>query len=151
MGPILIEPAIPDHELSWTDRIAYTRWAFYAGLAAGVLILLAAFIGALFLSVMAAMGNQLSAYPQTPVLIGAWGIVTGGAVTLATLRVKERPMHAAMPGVVLVAGGVLSFLALGGFLLGGLLAIVAGVLAIAGSRAVFYARGPRLRAASRTL
>lgn len=158
-GHVYEEPALPPERVTWTDKIEYTRYAFYGGLAGGVLILVAAFIGALFLTAMATFGGGLPSwawgvddqvgrddgFPEVPILIGVWGLVTGGTVILAALRVKERPMHAALPGVAMIAGGVLSFFALGGFLLGGLLAIIAGVLAVAGSRTLFYARGPRLR------
>lgn len=154
------EPLVPPSTGTWQDRVDYPRYAFYGGMAGGVLILLAAFLGALLLTAMATFGGGLPSwawgvdddpggrddgFPEVPILIGVWGLVTGGAVLLAALRVKERPQHAAMPGILMIAAGVLSFFALGGFMLGGLLAIVAGVLAVAGSRSVWYARGPRLR------
>lgn len=144
------------------DRVDYTRWAFYAGLAGGVLILLAAFVVALFLTAWATFGGGTlpgwgawndaadvergeSGFPEIPILLSIWGLVTGGAVLLAALRAREYPDRAALPGIVMVAGGLLSFFALGGFLIGGLLAMIGGVLAIAGSRTLWTARGPRVR------
>lgn len=155
------EPAVPVRPPDWAPRGGdYSRYAFYGGLAGGVLILLAAFIGALVLTMMATFGGGLPSwawgvdddpggrddgFPEIPVIVGLWGLVTGGAVILAALRVKEAPSQAALAGIVMVAAGVLSFFALGGFFLGGLLAIVAGVMAIASSRSLWYARGPRIR------
>jgi len=123
---------------AWRERVDYAQWAFYGGLVGGVLILVAAFVAALF-------GPFLDATWEQAMLIGLWGLVTGGAVILAALRVKERPDAAAMPGLVMTAAGVLSFFALGGFFLGGLAAIVAGVLAVAGSRSVWRMPAPRVR------
>ena len=168
------EPVIPPDHGTWTDKVDYPRYAFWGGIAGGVLILLAAFLGALLLTAMATFGGGLPSwawgvdddpggragrvddapapsylgsdgFPEVPIIIGLWGLVTGGATLLAALRVRERPQHAAWPGIVMIAAGVLSFVALGGFMLGGLLAILAGVAAIAGSRSVWYARGPRVR------
>lgn len=151
----------PPTRITWSDKIEYTRWAFYGGLVGAVLILIAAFITALLLTAMATFGGGLPAwawgfdadnngvrdngFPEVPILIGVWGLLTGGAVILAALRAKERPERAALPGLLMMTAGILSFFALGGFFLGGLLAIVAGVLAVAGSRTLWTARAPRLR------
>lgn len=142
--PYRQEPALPHEPPDWAPRGDHSRYAFYGGMAGGVLILLAGFIGALVLTLMAVFADVRPAW-EVPVLIGLWGLVTGGVVLLAALRVKEAPETAALAGLAMVAGGVLSFFALGGFVLGGLLAILAGVLAIAGSRSLWYARGPRIR------
>lgn len=159
-----IEPATPRAppvRAAWETKIDSPRWAFYAGLAGGVLILFAAFLGALFFTAIAAFDGTIpgwawwagprdgvvgdDGFPQVPLMIAIWGLVTGIAVLLCALRVKERPDEAAIPGVIMLVAGLLSFLALGGFLLGGILAITGGVLAIAGSSAIWHARGPRMR------
>lgn len=146
----------------WTDRTDYARWAFYAGLAGGVLILLAAFVVALFMTAWATFGGGAvpgwgawndaadvergeSGFPEIPILLSLWGLVTGGAVLLAALRAREHPERAAIPGIIMVSAGLLSFFALGGFLIGGILAMVGGVLAIAGSRTLWTTRAPRVR------
>lgn len=141
---------------AWTDRIEHARWAFYAGLAGGVLILVAAFITALFVSALAGFhampdgwwgvdaDDADGGFPEVPIMIGLIGLVTGAAVVFGALRTKERPDRASGAGALMLAGGVLSFLATGGFLLGGVLAIAAGVLAIAGSRGVWTVRAPRV-------
>jgi hypothetical protein len=86
---------------------------------------------------------------MVPFLFAVWGLVTGGAVLLGALKLKENHEAAAGPGAIMLVGGLLSFLVFGGFLVGGLLAIVAGVLAIAGARSVFAVRGPRIRSQER--
>lgn len=138
------------------DRGDFVKWAFYAGLASGVLILLCAFSVALLMTLMALLGGPDLDWvwagdpdgdwsPAAPFLFATWGLLSGGAVLLGALRLKEQPESSAMPGIVMLAGGLLSFFVLGGFLVGGLLAIVAGVLAIAGARSVVLVRGPRTR------
>ncbi|HET6404212.1 MAG TPA: hypothetical protein VFH78_06155 [Candidatus Thermoplasmatota archaeon] len=131
---------------SWRDRIDYSRWSFYGALAGGVLILIAAFVAALFVTVVDALDRPLlDATWEDAMLIGLWGLVTGGAVVLAALRTRERPDTATVPGLVMITAGVLSFFALGGFFVGGLAAIIAGVLAVAGSRSVWRVPAPRVR------
>lgn len=155
--PLLHEPDTPRSTPAWYDRLDYGRWGFLAGLSGGVLILVAAFVVALFLSALAAFGASPAwafdpgdegprddGFPEVPLAIGAWGLVTGAVVLLAALRVKERPDDSAIAGVVMVSAGLLSFLATGGFLLGGVLAILGGVLAVAGARSIGLMRGPRL-------
>lgn len=158
------EPAVPPSpplRATWDDKVDYSRWAFYAGLGGGVLILLAAFLGALLFTAIAAFGGVMpgwawwgpgadgvrvdSAFPEVPILIALWGLLTGIAVVLCALRIKERPDEAAIPGIVMLVAGLLSFLALGGFLLGGVLAISGGVLAIAGARSLWGMHAPRAR------
>lgn len=144
---------------AWEDKIHFSRWAFYAGLAGGILILLAAFLGALLFTAIAAFGGTMpgwawwradvgdndGGFPEVPILIAVWGLVTGIVVLLCALRIKERPDEAAIPGIAMLVAGLLSFLALGGFLLGGIFAIAGGVLGIAGSSHLLGTRAPRVR------
>lgn len=154
-----VEPAYTPPRPAWaagTDRADFVKWAFYSGVAGGVLILLGAFCLALLMTVMSFLGGPAVGWPWMgdagednsfliALLVAVWGLFTGGAVVLGALRLKETPHASAVPGAVMLAGGILSFLVFGGFLVGGLLAIVAGVLAVAGARSVFTLRGPRLR------
>lgn len=159
-------PAVPPRTrpawTAWADKAELVKWAFYAAMAAGVLILLCAFAIALLMTVMGFFGGPALGWPWlvepdgdpgwspvVPFLVALWGLLTGGAVLLGALRLKEAPDASAMPGILILVGGLLSFLVFGGFLVGGLLAIVAGVLAIAGARSVFTVRGPRLRGEER--
>lgn len=160
-------PAYTPARAAWADRTEkgrFVEWAFYSGLAAGVLILLCAFSVALLMTVMGFLGgpnlawpwltdpdgagpaaNDAAWSPLVPFLFALWGLVTGGMVLIGALRLKESPEWSAGPGAIILVGGLLSFLVFGGFLVGGLLAIVSGVLAVAGARSLFTVRGPRLR------
>lgn len=158
-----VEPAYVPPRPSWAegaDRGDFVKWAFYSGIAGGVLILLGAFCLALLMTVMSFLGGPAMGWPWMgeggednallmALLIAVWGLFTGGAVVLGALRLKETPHASAIPGGIMLAGGILSFLVFGGFLVGGLLAIVAGVLAVAGARSVLALRGPRLRGSDR--
>jgi hypothetical protein len=153
-----VEPPAP--RATWMDRVDSGKWSFFGGLAGGVMILIAAFVTALFLTAMATFAGGIptwdwfgddagdradNGWPEVPIFIGVWGLVTGGAVILAAMATKERPDASAMPGLVMIVAGLASFFAMGGFIVGGLLAIAAGVLAMAGSRGMWRVRAPRVR------
>lgn len=154
-------PAVEPERPAWaqrTEKWDLPQYGFFAGVAGGVLILLCAFSLALFLTAMAFFGwgswpwvdgvqsGRADDWWVWPLGVAACGLVTGATVLLSALRVKERPDAGALAGVAMVAGGLLSFFAMGGFLLGGLLAIVGGVLAVMGSRTVVLVRAPRVQA-----
>lgn len=141
-----------------SDRVDLLQYAFWAGLAGGVLILLGAFAISLFLMAMTLFGvtpaswwvfdvdgpgdgdGRADWFPGMAVAVAIWGLLTGGMVLLGAVRLKEGGRVTALPGVVMLMGGLLSFFALGGFLLGGIIAILGGVLAIAGASTVFGER-----------
>lgn len=137
----------------WGEKGDYRRWGFYAGLAGGVLILVGAFATALFMMATALfgaepfwwrLGDDEGWFPWLALVVGVWGLLTGAVVLVSAASLKESRDSTVMPGIGMIVGGLLSFFALGGFLVGGILAIVGGVLAIAGARHVFGVRGPRL-------
>ena len=160
-------PAYTPPRAEWAERTEkgrFVEWAFYSGIGAGVLILLCAFSVALLMTVMGFLGGPSFAWPWltdpdgagpaandaewspvVPFVFALWGLLTGGMVLVGALRLKENPHASALPGAIILVGGLLSFLVFGGFLLGGLLAIASGVLAIAGARSPFLVRGPRIR------
>lgn len=153
-GAVAVPPYDAGLLAGWTEKAEFRRWAFYAGLAGGVLILLGAFATALFMMVMSIfdaepawwrMGDEDGWFPWLALALGVWGLVTGAVVLISAASLKESRDATVFPGIGMVAGGLLSFFALGGFLVGGILAIVGGVLAIAGARTVLGVRGPRLR------
>lgn len=135
----------------WSDRADLRQWAFLAGLAGGVLILVGAFALALFLTSMQLLGAgdadiwylDDDNFPGIPLAVALWGLLSGGLVLMGALRLKEMDEISAMPGVIMLVGGLLSFFALGGFLVGGLASIVAGVLAIAAARTMMPPRDDR--------
>lgn len=138
----------------WTEKADFRRWGYYAGLAGGVLILLGAFSTALFMMAAALfgadplwwrLGDDEGWFPWLALVVGVWGLLTGALVLISAASLKESNDATVLPGIGMIVGGLLSFFALGGFLVGGILAIVGGVLAVAGARTVFGVRGPRLQ------
>lgn len=142
----------------WTDKPSLRQWAFFAGLAGGVLILVGTFTLALFITVFHLLGDGNpdiwfladGNFPEAPLAVSLWGLVSGGMVLVGALRLKERDEVSALPGASMLVGGLLSFFALGGFLVGGLAAIAAGVMAIVAANALLperrgeaLPRGPR--------
>lgn len=126
------------------------RIAFGLGLAGGILIL----VGGLAIPAMGMMmnGGMLGGGMMNPQQgnatsygmlccagfggnpawawgMAALGVVTGGVVIAASAMVPSRP-HTTTLGVALIAASAASFLAMGGFMVGALLGIAAGVLAI---------------------
>lgn len=156
-------PANPDPSPAssrplYAERDRYRRGAFYLGLASGVLIITCAFLAALLMTFLGLFG----AWPETwwwgiddpdsvgellfaAFLLGLWGLVTGALVLWGAARLRANSDNALAPGLAMTAGGLLSFLALGGFVVGGIGAIIAGVLAVAGAPPMALERGPRLR------
>lgn len=126
----------------WSSRSDLSHYAFLAGLLGGVLILVGAFVVALAMTFMAVtgsipdgwwVGDERDDWLQAAVGIVLWGLLTGGLVLAGALTLKSRQGETALPGGLMLIGGLLSFFALGGFLIGGLVAILGGVLAIAGA------------------
>lgn len=150
-------PATP--RALWADRAQMREWAFIGGMVGAVLILVGAFAVALFVTVM----NLVDAsdpdvwfldeanFPGAPLAVALVGMLTGGLVLVGALRLKDGQDPSAIPGGAMLFGGILSFFALGGFLVGGLTAIVAGVMAISGARTVLPPRVPRVERRARPL
>lgn len=127
----------------WTDRERLMQWAFVAGLVGGVLILAGAFTLALMMTFVslfwpapahAPAWFSPGAFPVFAVFLGVWGLAAGALVIYAAARLRGNVGDPMPWGIGMIGGGVLSFLAMGGFLLGGLAAIVGGVLAVAATR-----------------
>lgn len=116
-----------------TDRSDLLQWAYLSGLLAGVLVL----AGSLAMGMMSAawtmgQGFMMGYGPgwwgaQWLLPMTIWGAIVGGAILYAASKLAAAPRPA---GIALVALGILSFPAMGGFMIGALAAIVAGVLAL---------------------
>jgi hypothetical protein len=132
------------------NRPLLLYWSFLAGLIGGLLILIGAVIMTLMMSVM---GNMMGMMPMESwmslqgrglagmaVWMLVWGALTSGTVLVGATQVRAGKAVVGW-GVAMVIAGVLSFLAMGGLLIGGLAAVSAGVLA-------FVASGPELHAAT---
>lgn len=61
-------------------------------------------------------------------------LTTGGIVLYAAYRIRQNPAEVGSSGTLAIVGGVLSLLAMGGWLVGAALAIFGGALAIGGRR-----------------
>lgn len=135
------------------DRLKLRRWSAFLGLCGGVLILTAAFVLALMMTFLGLFGAWPAIWgwgsggglpiAAAALLVSIWGLLSGGLVLYMAWRVADEDENTLPAGVGLVAGGLLSYFALGGFLVGGLLAIGAGVLAVAGSKPLVLERAPR--------
>lgn len=150
-------PAAPAAEPPTSGGEHTRNWAVTMSLLGGVLILAGSFLLAILLTFLSFFG----AWPATwgledpgrltraAFFVAFWGLVTGGLVLYSAAVLRKVDESALVPGIGLVAGGLLSFFAMGGFIVGGLLAIVAGVLAIGGMPPMAFERAPRWRALGR--
>ena len=143
----------------WMQRGNLREWAFISGLVGGVLIMVGAFAVALFVTTLQLVGPVDSNvwflddgnFPGAALAVAVWGLVTGGVVLWGALRLKQGDDASALPGALMLIGGSLSFFALGGFLIGGLAAIAAGVMAVAGAEYVLPPRDTRAPRSARPL
>lgn len=118
-------------------------WAFTAGVVGGALIVVGALVGPAMMvlmmgggsfpqPMMRGMGGATGDWiPSAALAMGAWGLIMGGLVLVAALRVRARPDEALPWGVIMIVAGSLSLLAMGGFLVGAVAAVAGGALAVA--------------------
>ena len=103
-------------------------------LASGILILVGAIIPwiwhASFFPQMGWMMGAPNIMPFTASLV-VIGVVSGAFVLLGALMMSSRPSESSKWGVIVLVFSVLSFFGMGGFLIGAVLGIVGGILAIA--------------------
>lgn len=103
-------------------------------LASGILILVGAIISwiwhASFLPQMGWMMGAPNVMPFTASLV-VIGVVSGAIILLSALMMSSRPSESSKWGVIVLVFSVLSFFGMGGFLIGAVLGIVGGILAIA--------------------
>lgn len=122
-----------------------TTWAYASLLAGGILIVVGALAGALMMGTVGGMlgfgmmGNYGSFMTNNGFVGAAWwvgliGLVTGAIVLYAAFRLRQEPNDRTTVGTLAIVGGVLSLLALGGWVLGAALAILGGALALGGPR-----------------
>lgn len=103
-------------------------------LASGILILVGAIISwvwhASFLPQMGWMMGAPNVMPFTTSLV-VIGVVSGAIILLSALMMSSRPSESSKWGVIVLVFSVLSLFGMGGFLIGAVLGIVGGILAIA--------------------
>jgi hypothetical protein len=124
--------------MAYSSGRDYPNGAFILSLIGGIFILL----GALAFAALAAIGASfLAFFPAAAALLIAYavlGLILGIIVIVGAVMMRSRPEQAKMWGVIVI---VLAFIALftsgGGFILGFLLALIGGILAL-----VWHPRAP---------
>ncbi|HLE97065.1 MAG TPA: hypothetical protein VI997_06810 [Candidatus Thermoplasmatota archaeon] len=125
-----------------SDRPETEMWAFVATLVGGVLIVMAALMGAFMMSFVGPFSGgmvwMMGGYAPSPgwlLGMGAWmvlwGVATGAVVIAGAVRIRAGGPDTLGWGVAVVVAACLSLFAMGGFLFGAVLAVVGGVVAIA--------------------
>ena len=109
-------------------------WSYACLLAGGLLILVGGIAGSVM---MATFGGMMGGYgPMTPgwIAAGWWmalvAALAGGLVLYAAYRLRRTPQDAGLAGTLGIVGGALSLLAMGGWIVGAVLSIVGGALAL---------------------
>ncbi len=103
-------------------------------LAAGVIILFGGIASWVWHTVFFShMGWMMSAPWFTPMLLGTSlvGTVSGAMVILGAIMMSQRPHESHKWGVIVLVFSLLSLFGMGGFLIGTVLGIIGGVLALA--------------------
>ena len=116
-------------ETTWKSDIASGL-----SLTSGILILAGAVIPwiwhASFYPQMSWMMGTPNAMPIFAGMI-VIGAVSGATIVLSSIMMSSRPSESSRWGVIVLVFSVLSFFGMGGFLIGAVLGIVGGILAIA--------------------
>lgn len=121
------------------------NWSYVLTLVGAALIIAGGVVGAIMMSVwtwngspmMGAMGMMgyygAGTWPSwMPTWVAVWSVAIGAVLAFAAGRINAAQSAAAW-GVVVIVAGALSFFAMGGFMLGGLAAIIGGSLAVVAS------------------
>lgn len=122
------------------EQSSPATWAYPSLLVGGILIIIGGLAGPLMMGGFGMMGygmmGNYASYMTTNWFAGmAWwmgiiGLVTGGIVLYAAYRVRNDPSDRTLVGPLAIVGGALSLLAMGGWILGAVLAILGGALAL---------------------
>lgn len=126
-----------------SDDTSVNTWSFVSLLVGSLLILVGSVMGALMMGVWGTwgmpmagmMGEYMSSYvgdgwtSSMAWWMAAWGILTGGLVLAAAVHVRSG-REAQTWAIIAIVAGVLSLLAMGGYVVGAVAAIVGGALAL---------------------
>jgi hypothetical protein len=110
--------------------------AFILSLLGGLLILLSGIvflmIGAAFMgSMMGALVPGLTGLVSSVIAgLGVWGLICGVIILLGAYMIYTRPDTHGMWGIIILVFSLLSFIEGGGYIIGAILGIVGGILAI---------------------
>jgi hypothetical protein len=119
--------------------------AFILSLVGGILVLL---MGIMFLTIGTAfMGGMMGGYypgmmggyyypggagfvSSIIAGIGIWGLICGVLILLGAFMIYTRPGSHGIWGIIILIFSLLSFIAGGGFIIGAILGVIGGILAI---------------------
>lgn len=122
------------------NRPVLLHWAFISALAGGILVLVGGLGMPLMMAMMGPMdmmGGGPSMPSSMPWLMAAWSLMTGGVVILGGVQLRTADQRQAFAwGITVLVAGALSFLAMGGFIVGGVASVAAGVMALASASPV---------------
>ena len=99
--------------------------AFVLSLVGGVLILVGGLLGLTWLG-----WPMWGWMPGFLLVFSAIGIVSGGAIVTAAYMLYNKPSQAQTWGTIVLVFAVVSLLSAGGFIIGALLGIIGGLLAL---------------------
>ena len=126
-------------------RLAY-RFVSELSLIAGSLILAAAILSlrhvVFFPDMRWMMGTQLSGHVLVTSIVG---IASGAMIIVGGIMIYAKPLHIRKWGILVWFFSSLSFFGIGGFLVGGILGIIAGFLAVTKGIAFFGSRPKSLK------
>ena len=111
-------------------------WAFVASLVGGVLVAAGGLVmGFMMLMMGGMMGmTMMGGAPMLSAAMPLWGLVTGLVMVIGAFRVRASERDAMPWGVAILVASALSLLAVGGFLIGAVLGVVGGGVAVASAR-----------------
>lgn len=137
------EAAIGTQVVTMPNETA-ANWAYASMLAGGLLIIVGGVAGATMMGFFDdAMSDGWMMGDAGPMMRADWvmgmawwmatvAVLTGGVILYAAYRLRQGGNGAAFAGTIAIVAGALSLLAMGGWLIGAILAILGGALAIGG-------------------
>ena len=125
-----------------SKRLEY-RFASELSLVAGVIILGAALLSLRHIAFFPDMGWMSGSYLRGHVEITSIvGIVSGSMVIIGAIMIYAQPLHIRKWGMLIWFFSSLSFFGIGGFIIGGILGIIGGFLAVT-KGITFFGSKPR--------
>ena len=119
---------------SGASSVEMRSWAFVASLVGGVLVAAGGLVMGFMMLMMGGMMGMMGSMPMLPAALPLWGLVTGLVMVIGAFRVRAFEMEAMPWGVAILVASALSLLAMGGFLIGAVLGVMGGGLAVASAR-----------------
>jgi hypothetical protein len=113
-------------------------WAFVASLAGGLVVASAGVIMSFMMLVLDGMPGMMTRMemrmPAMFLLVPVWAFIMGGVMILGAVRIRASPKDTTAWGVAIIIASTFSLLASGGFMIGALLGLVGGGIALSVAR-----------------